>query len=321
MTERSAATAMDAFSGFVGSLAVNERGRGVRMRKRWRRKRATRVMSTSENAENGERESMDFGSLVPSKKFSEMEDEYLEENPLFDLISKVPPPELVARFNRSSPPEVQAAFRTTLMEMIGSLPSAMFPVQVRTLTNNVVQLMQTCIMTGYMFRSAQYRLSLIKSLNRSSLEGHVEPAEVDIIGASLVSEETGGALEAEIHAQEYVDSLRSEVEVLKSEISRYRTLEESTSGNLTNELTGYLTSLDSSALSEMTNSAGVEVIDAMRKLIDGVLGKQTNPSDPVETSLNELATLLLFNMVSGYFLKEAEVRYNLDKDLGLRSST
>lgn len=87
------------------------------------------------------------------------------------------------------------------MEMIGSLPSAMFPVQVRTLTNNVVQLMQTCIMTGYMFRSAQYRLSLIKSLNRSSLEGHVEPAEVDIIGASLVSEETGGALEAEVRSR------------------------------------------------------------------------------------------------------------------------
>uniref|UniRef100_A0A7S0BNB6 Uncharacterized protein n=1 Tax=Rhodosorus marinus TaxID=101924 RepID=A0A7S0BNB6_9RHOD len=312
---------MDVLSGFVGSLAVNEKGRRVRMRKRWRRNRTAGVICASEKGENEDQESTDFGSLVPSKKLSEMEDEYLEENPLFDLISKVPPPELVARFNRSSPPEVQAAFRTTLMEMIGSLPSAMFPVQVRTLTKNVVQLMQTCIMTGYMFRSAQYRLSLIKSLNRSALEGRVEPVEVDIIGGSLVSDETGGSLETEVKAQEYVDSLRSEVEVLKSEISRYRTLEESTSGNLTNELTGYITSLDSNALSEMTNSAGVEVIDAMRKLIDGVLGKQTNPSDPVETSLNELATLLLFNMVSGYFLKEAEVRYNLDKDLGLRSST
>lgn len=93
-------------------------------------------------------------------------------------------------FNRSSPPEVQEAFRITIMNMLGSLPSSLYPMEIRTVTNNVVQLMQTCVMTGYMFRNAQYRFSLMKSLQQEPSLSALEPTEVDIIGAELQRNDT-----------------------------------------------------------------------------------------------------------------------------------
>eukprot|EP00188_Purpureofilum_apyrenoidigerum_P001006 Plantae.Rhodophyta-Purpureofilum_apyrenoidigerum.ctg15133.p1 GENE.Plantae.Rhodophyta-Purpureofilum_apyrenoidigerum.ctg15133~~Plantae.Rhodophyta-Purpureofilum_apyrenoidigerum.ctg15133.p1 ORF type:complete len:319 (+),score=54.22 Plantae.Rhodophyta-Purpureofilum_apyrenoidigerum.ctg15133:75-959(+) len=273
------------------------------------------------SSELGDLENAKFGSLVPRGKFSDLENkEYLKENPLYDIVAMMTPPELVARFNRTSPPEVQQAFRTTLMNMIGSLPSTLYPIKVRTVTSNIVQLMQTCIMTGYMFRNAQYRLSVLKSLQSSVRMIEVEePKTVDVIGAKLLrsgnSEEQNGD---ELDAQSYVTLLRDEVSALRSEISRYRN---HSTGIIprTNELIGFVGTLDAQGLQSMTKDAGPEVIDAMRRLIDGVLGKDVDPSAPMETSLNELATLLLFNMVSGYFLREAEVRQNMEKSLDLSS--
>lgn len=42
-----------------------------------------------------------------------------------------------------------------------------------------------------------------------------------------------------------------------------------------------------------------------------------NPLVPIETTKEELGQLLLYSMVSGYFLREAEVRYYMQDKLKL----
>lgn len=59
-------------------------------------------------------------------------------------------------------------------------------------------------------------------------------------------------------------------------------------GVAANEFIGFLGTLDSASMKAMTQDAGAEVIDAMRRLIDDVTGRNVNLSSAVETSSNEL---------------------------------
>ncbi|KAK1862652.1 hypothetical protein I4F81_005220 [Pyropia yezoensis] len=91
-----------------------------------------------------------------------------ESNELVKFVQSVPPPELMRRFKETAPPEVQAAMRQTLTSMLGSLPAHAFQTSVRTATANLVQLMSSLLLSGYLIRNAEYRYGLLQSLTSPS---------------------------------------------------------------------------------------------------------------------------------------------------------
>eukprot|EP00186_Timspurckia_oligopyrenoides_P002925 CAMPEP_0182446592 /NCGR_PEP_ID=MMETSP1172-20130603/4298_1 /TAXON_ID=708627 /ORGANISM="Timspurckia oligopyrenoides, Strain CCMP3278" /LENGTH=359 /DNA_ID=CAMNT_0024642543 /DNA_START=194 /DNA_END=1273 /DNA_ORIENTATION=- len=273
-----------------------------------------------------------------------------EADEIFQFIKDIPPPELVTRFARRAPSEVQAAFRTTLRGMLGSLSPALYDVTLRTFAANLVQLMQSCIMNGYMLRSVEYRISLTRSLglgkapklsyglDRPSLSGassDLSDEETEVVHNQNETESDGNArLTGELISQEprivgdfavfenedgsttevpisdYVKELRREYSAVKGELDRMN------SDGM--ELIRYIHSLEPKNLEELTASAGSEVIDAMQQVVRAVLQSQRVPQNPfasVETNTVELGQLLFWLMVVGYSIREAEVRLSMRKSL------
>lgn len=84
-------------------------------------------------------------------------------------------------------------------------------------------------------------------------------------------------------------------------------------------LLSFISTLDPQNLESLTTNAGEEVVDAMKRVVAAVTRSQGIPEIPdavVGTSSIELSQLLLYLMVSGFFLREAEVRIELQRSLG-----
>ncbi|KAL7261629.1 hypothetical protein ACSBR1_000124 [Camellia fascicularis] len=78
-------------------------------------------------------------------------------------------PEFMELFVKRAPQQVVDAMRQTVANMIGTLPPQFFTVTVTTVAENLAQLMYSVLMTGYMFRNAQYRLELQQGLEQVAL--------------------------------------------------------------------------------------------------------------------------------------------------------
>lgn len=232
------------------------------------------------------------------------------ENELYEFVKSVPPPQLVAKFTEAAPPVVQGAIRQTLMRMLGSLPPLAFSTTVSTMSPNLVQLFHSCLISGYMFRNAAYRLELTRSLERSDLPALPARESTPEIkgGVAVFTEEDGSKVE--IPVEEYVAELRSTVDSLKGELQRER------KGG--NELLSFLATMEPSNLEALTANAGEEVVDAMKRVVDAVTvsqGINENDDKMVTASSFELGQLLFYLMVNGFFLREAEVRVELQRKL------
>ncbi|KAG5018168.1 hypothetical protein JHK87_014023 [Glycine soja] len=75
-------------------------------------------------------------------------------------------PEFMELFVKRAPQQVVDAMRQTVTNMIGTLPPQFFAVTITTVAENLAQLMYSIMMTGYMFKNAQYRLELQESLEQ-----------------------------------------------------------------------------------------------------------------------------------------------------------
>ena len=80
-------------------------------------------------------------------------------------------PKVMEDFHEHTPPEVIDAMRTTITNLLGSLPPQYFRVTVNTVGEHLAHLMYSFLMTGYMFRSAQFRLELKQLPNVEQLKG------------------------------------------------------------------------------------------------------------------------------------------------------
>lgn len=236
-----------------------------------------------------------------------------ETNELVKFVQSVPPPELMRRFKATAPAEVQSAMRQTLTSMLGSLPAHAFETSVRTATANLVQLMGSLLLSGYLIRNAQYRHGLLQSLatpSRQLAGGTVgAPAEPRIEGGVAVFAHPDGTT-TEVPMAEYVAELRSEVALLRGELTR------TAAGS--NPLVAFMASMEPANLSALTAEAGDEVMEAMRKIVQAVVAREGLPSEGdavVESGVVELGSLLFWLLVTGYFLREGEVRLQLKRSL------
>jgi len=85
-------------------------------------------------------------------------------NPYLSIVSNLPPSDLISTFTSTASPRVQDAVRTTVLGLIGGLPSQKFETKTVATGERLASLMFQLQMTGYMFKNAEYRLSLSSSL-------------------------------------------------------------------------------------------------------------------------------------------------------------
>lgn len=233
-------------------------------------------------------------------------------NELFNFVKSVPPPELVQKFTQSAPPVVQNAIRETLVSMLGSLPPMAFSTTVSTMSSNLVQLFHSSLVTGYMFRNASYRLELTRSIDWSGLRAlpSSPEAQPEIRGGVAFFKQDDGST-IEVPVEKYIGELRDTVNNLQGELQRER------KGG--NELLSFISTMEKDAIDALTKNAGDEVVDAMKKVCEFVTktqGINAEANNLIEASAPELGQLLFYLMVSGFFLREAEVHLDLQRKLG-----
>eukprot|EP00178_Gracilaria_changii_P003318 TRINITY_DN1488_c0_g1_i1.p4 TRINITY_DN1488_c0_g1~~TRINITY_DN1488_c0_g1_i1.p4 ORF type:complete len:342 (-),score=48.28 TRINITY_DN1488_c0_g1_i1:5053-6078(-) len=239
-----------------------------------------------------------------------------ETNELFNIIKAVPPPDLVKKFTETSPPVVQNAIRETLVSMLGSLPPLAFATSISTMSSNLIQLFHSSLVTGYMFRNATYRMELTRSLDWSGFRAlpSTEDEHPEIKGGVAVFKQSDGS-SVEVPVEEYISDLRKTVDNLQGELQRER------KGG--NELLSFIATMEKENIEALTKNAGEEVIDAMKKVVQAVTKSQginTEKDGLIHASAPDLGQLLFYLMVSGFFLREAEVHLDLQRKIGGDSS-
>ncbi|KAI4374878.1 hypothetical protein MLD38_012818 [Melastoma candidum] len=224
-------------------------------------------------------------------------------------------PEFMELFMKRAPQQVVEAMRQTVTNMIGTLPPQFFAVTVTTVAENLAQLMYSVMMTGYMFRNAQYRLELQQSLEHVALPekqdapDYAPGTQKRVTGEVIRWNNVSGP--EKIDAVKYIELLEAEIDELNQQMGSM--------GRGPNELLEYLKTLEPQNIKELTSSAGEDAVLAMNTFIKRLLAV----SDPgqmktavKETSAPELAKLLSWLMVVGYSIRNIEVRFDMERVLG-----
>lgn len=226
-------------------------------------------------------------------------------NTFYKAVKAIPVQELVSEFADKAPPDVQQAVRFTIAKLLGNMPSEVAAITRVTSDRNIASLMFSMQMTGYMFRNAEYRRSLSESLTADG--DRVMTAELPPVSGT-VSVEIAEGMKAEVDAAAYMAELRSEVEGLRAQLISAK--EEQEGAGL--GMLQYVQSLTPDEAQKLTSEVGKEVLDAMGELINSLLKEADVPADAVmETSDLKMRELLVWQLVTGYKLRELEVKAEL----------
>lgn len=71
---------------------------------------------------------------------------------------------MIAKFAQTAPKQVQEAAKSTIMTLFGSMPSYVLDAALITTNTKLANLLFQMQITGYMFKNAEYRMSLTRSL-------------------------------------------------------------------------------------------------------------------------------------------------------------
>jgi hypothetical protein len=289
-----------------------------------------------------------FGSASSSSLFAgeATTAKQLAKNPYMQVVSKLSPSELISKFTATANPRVQEAVRSTILGLIGSLPKMAFDTTTITTGQRLASLMFQLQMTGYMFKNAEYRLSLSQSLGMSSgelsssllLKGAAEEEEEQDLQDAILSGKIRGKLrvhlggsnetakpkpssstsgpEIEVDAAAYMSELRTEVSRLKEELNEHKEANEEA---LRKDLLLYIRTLPGQELKSLTNTMSPDVLVCMKGLVQAVLSGigdgKIAPDTVTEQSGEAMAQLCMWQLAVGYNLRELEVREELKKNI------
>jgi Protein of unknown function (DUF760) len=292
-------------------------------------------------------------SLDLAQPSLELTKEGLERNPYMAVISRLSPSELISRFTSTANPRVQNAVRQTILGMLGGLPKLAFETTTFTTAQRLASLMFQLQMTGYMFKNAEYLLSLRQSLGDYSdsqylLTGDdddddddrvdlVDPKTTKIRGKIRIpladpsedseggsdnesGEATNGTIPAlEVDAAAYMGELRQEVAQLRRELETARQAKEEA---LRKDLLLYIRTLPEQELRSLTNTMSSDVLVAMKGLVNAVLAgigedgqEPITPQTVTEQSGEAMAQLCMWQLAIGYNLRTLEVREEMKKSI------
>ena len=307
--------------------------------------------------QNAPSPSSDSSALVqsnsqPQKFGNDSPDEnMLASNPYLAAVTKISPSDLIAKFTSTAHPRVQNAVRNTILSLIGGLPKMAFDTTTITTGQRLASLMFQLQMTGYMFKNAEYRLSLqqsigtandISSANKFLLGGvsggsrnekgpqlgkikgklrvtygnKTQVRNNDNSDQSTIEAGNTTSLEMEVDAAAYMSELRSEVVQLRDELMITRQEKEEA---LRKDLLVYIRTLPEQELRSLTNTISHDVLVAMKGLVNAVLSGigdgQIGPDTVTEQSGEAMAQLCMWQLCIGYNLRTLEVREEMKRSL------
>ena len=237
--------------------------------------------------------------------------EALASNPYIKVVSKLSPSELISKFTSTAHPRVQNAVRSTILGLIGGLPKMAFDTTTITTGQKLASLMFQLQMTGYMFKNAEYRLSVQQSLgvdsdrfsgDRLLLGGDADSdnEQRDLLAGKVKGKlriKYGGSSSSSSSEEEDDDStdreegqepsagggggMEMEVDAaaymaeLRAEVEQLRNELTSTEKDqeeaLRKDLLMYIRTLPQQELQSLTNTMSQDVLVAMKGLVNAVL--------------------------------------------------
>ena len=246
-------------------------------------------------------------------------------NPYYKIIASLAPSDIIGRFASTAPPRVQEAVKQTIMGLLGNAGGFALETATITTSEKLANLMFQLQMTGYMFKNAEYRISLSQSLadvpalppgelaeeaEKGAAEG---PALPPISGSVTVK--LGGS-EISIDADAYMSELREEVATLRAELEE---VEEERRVASQKDLLAYIRALPEQQMASMTSEITDDILDGMKKLVYSIMKGMGTSNVEANTLLQQsgsaMAQLCMWQLVIGYNLRELEVRDQLQKQL------
>lgn len=82
----------------------------------------------------------------------------------FKMIESLAPHELLIKFAKSAPTNIQEAAKSTVLNILGSMPNYALDAVLITTNKKLANLLYQMQITGYMFKNAEYRMSLTRML-------------------------------------------------------------------------------------------------------------------------------------------------------------
>jgi hypothetical protein len=283
-----------------------------------------------DDVEEGESSALIFGGGSDSifDENGRITEETLANNAYMQVVSKLSPSELISKFTATANPRVQEAVRTTILGLIGSLPKMAFDTTTITSGQRLASLMFQLQMTGYMFKNAEYRLSMSQSLGMTNgyssnllLAGKEEedPLVSGKVKGKLkvrYGEDESSGMEIEVDAAAYMSELRSEVSRLKEELAQSV---EAKDEALKKDLLMYIRTLPRQEMKSLTDTMSKDVLVCMKGLVQAVLGGigdgQITAETVTEQSGEAMAQLCMWQLAVGYNLRELEVREEMKESL------
>merc|ERR1712157_547850 len=176
-----------------------------------------------------------------------------------------------------------------------------FQARVVTSAQRLASLMFQLQLTGYMFKNAEYRMAISKSAQKQ-----LDSADNNVRGKVKVNE-------IEVDADSYVSELRTEIKKLKEELM----------ASPDKDLLSYIRSMPPTEMRELTN-VSENVLTAMKGLVNAVMtgiSTDISPDTSIEQIGEAIAQLCMWQLVSGYNLRELEIREEMKVKLKLGSSS
>lgn len=238
----------------------------------------------------------------------------------FNIVDKLTPNDLIAKFATTAPKNVQEAAKSTVMTILGSLPNYALDAALITTSTKLANLLYQMQMTGYMFKNAEYRMTLTRSLKglprlpapASLNKGNITVNQLDNIYSDANIQLRGNNGEQiSIALSELTGALSKEVQELRQELALIRGEREA---ELRSNLLTYIQALPDNELSKLTSDMSQDIVDSIQMLVDALMEKlgidTSGPEVVVQQSIGPLAQLCMWQMVVGYKLRELEVLDN-----------
>jgi len=238
-------------------------------------------------------------------------------NPYVQEMAEIELPQLLREFAETAPKPVQFAVTATVASLLGKMPDALMEQEITTTGKALGSLLFNMQMTGYMFRNAEYRRSLMQSMEKA-LPVNALPQDVKVYEdpqdpgklppiSGTVKVKLGEGMEAEVDAEAYMAELRGEVEELRSQLAGR------TSGGEGDEaLIMYIQAMEQGDREALMQDVSEEILEAMSQLVSKLLIDLNIEGDQeVSAPAEKLRELLVVQLVSGYKLRELQVLGNM----------
>lgn len=253
-----------------------------------------------------------------------------QSNPYVDRAVALSSKEIISQFEKNASPRVKEAAGKTIVTLLGTVgTSSSVDIVVILPMQELASLVFQMQLTGYMFKDAEYRLSLSDSLQdvQEALSPETLHASPTIEGNITV--DIGGT-KVHVNADAYMAELRNKVQAMSEELAELKQgMRESPEKDLMTYIKT-LPELESEKLQKFVNNISPEVIDAMKTSVKMIISRVAGPGAVIESSTpalvkfkyfmylltggkklvrqsgRQLGTICLSQLAVGYNLREME---------------